>query len=109
VALLKAAFRGELPYWRAYSLFAIQFAVVLVAILVVLHWYPAPENGAQPTRPIAMLLLLLAPGLWMLWLNTRNIATGTSRLLARVGVHGALVLLVYFVRMYWGQAAGIIP
>ena len=99
--LLGAAFRGELPYWRAYSLFAIQLGMVLVAVWIVLEWYPTATETTLPSRPVAVLLSLLAPGLWIVWASSRNIASGPSRTVARTGILGALALLVYFVDFFW--------
>jgi hypothetical protein len=98
--LLMAALRGELPYWRAYSLFAIQLVIVLILIWIAIEWLPG-SNPEPPMQIVAVLLGLLGPGLWALWACSSNAPPGVSRLLARAGVIGALLLFFYLIELYW--------
>ena len=96
---LLAYFRGEQPYWRAYSLFAVHLALVLVAAWCVIEWSVGP--GATALRLVSLLLLTLAPSLWIIWVSARNIATPGARGLARVGVLAAAVSIVIFLGFAW--------
>ncbi|MEO1201076.1 MAG: hypothetical protein AAFX10_00120 [Pseudomonadota bacterium] len=97
---LGAALRGELSYWRAYSLFTIQLVIVLVLIWVAIEWLPG-SNPEPPLQVVAVLLGLLGPGLWSLWACSTNAPPGFSRLLARGGVVAAVLLLFYLIDLYW--------
>ena len=100
ISTLRAGFRGELPYWRAYSLFAIQLAIVLVLIGVAIEWLPG-SHPEPPLQIVAVLLGLLGPGLWSLWACSKNAPDRFPRLLARVGIVAAVVVLFYLIEFYW--------
>ena len=97
LAALRSYFRGQQPYWQAYSLFAVHLALVLVASWCIVEWRP----GAEPLRRVSLLLLTLAPSLWILWACSKNIPSPEPRRLARAGVIAAAAFIVFFAGSSW--------
>lgn len=100
---LRLALRGDQPYWRAYSLFAMHLAIVLIAswCIIELSQRSAGEDLQTGLRWVALLILSMGPTLQILWACARNIHSDTFRVFARGGVAAAVVLLAYLVHFFW--------